>query len=125
MLVTVALAKRGSSGRARVCRREGAGRTRCTHRAWSRLLDLVPVREPPIKACSSFVQSEAGQMTASDYVPIFFKNRLHLVGRRQKTTRPRQGRARLWRRTNGVDWDLRADRRLNVEISPALAERRD
>jgi hypothetical protein len=27
--------------------------------------------------------SEAGQMAASDYVPTFFKNRLHLVGRPQ------------------------------------------
>jgi hypothetical protein len=26
---------------------------------------------------------EAGQMAASDYVPIFFKNRLHLAGRPQ------------------------------------------
>ncbi|WP_247564407.1 hypothetical protein, partial [Bradyrhizobium sp. 151] len=30
--------------------------------------------------------SEAGQMAASDYVPIFFKNRLHLVGRPQMST---------------------------------------
>ena len=30
--------------------------------------------------------SEAGQMAASDYVPIFFKNRLHLAGRSQKYT---------------------------------------
>ncbi|WP_247542707.1 hypothetical protein, partial [Bradyrhizobium sp. 146] len=35
--------------------------------------------------------SEAGQMAAFDYVPIFFKNRLHLVGRPQMSTRP--GRA--------------------------------
>ena len=27
-------------------------------------------------------------MAASDYVPIFFKNRLHLVGRPQMSTRP-------------------------------------
>jgi hypothetical protein len=32
--------------------------------------------------------SEAGQMAASDYVPIFFKNRLHLAGRPQMSTRP-------------------------------------
>lgn len=32
--------------------------------------------------------SEAGQMAASHYVPIFFKNRLHLVGRPQMSTRP-------------------------------------
>ena len=33
--------------------------------------------------------SEAGQMAASDYVPIFFKNRLHLAGRPQMSTRRR------------------------------------
>jgi len=27
-------------------------------------------------------------MAASDYVPIFFKNRLHLAGRPQMSTRP-------------------------------------
>ena len=32
---------------------------------------------------------KAGQMAASDYVPIFFKNRLHLTGRPQMSTRPR------------------------------------
>ena len=31
--------------------------------------------------------SEAGQMAASDYVPNFFKNRLHLAGRPQMSTR--------------------------------------
>ena len=35
----------------------------------------------------------------------------------------RQSRAGLRRGANGVDRDLRADRRLNVEITPALAER--
>ena len=29
-------------------------------------------------------------MAASDYVPIFFKNRLHLEGRPQMSTRPKQ-----------------------------------
>jgi len=29
------------------------------------------------------------QMAASDYVPIFFKNRLHLAGRPQMSTRLR------------------------------------
>ena len=29
-------------------------------------------------------------MAASDYVPIFFKNRLHLAGRPQMSSRPRQ-----------------------------------
>jgi hypothetical protein len=29
-------------------------------------------------------------MAASDYVPTFFKNRLHLVGRPQMSTRPSQ-----------------------------------
>ncbi|WP_247547590.1 hypothetical protein, partial [Bradyrhizobium sp. 177] len=33
--------------------------------------------------------SEAGQMAASDYVPIFFKNRLHLMGRPQMSTCPK------------------------------------
>jgi hypothetical protein len=32
--------------------------------------------------------SEAGQMAASDYVPNFLKNRLHLAGRPQMSTRP-------------------------------------
>jgi len=32
--------------------------------------------------------SEAGQMAASDYVPNFFKNRLHLAGRPQMSTGP-------------------------------------
>jgi len=31
--------------------------------------------------------SEAGQMAASDYVPNFFKNRLHLAGRPQMLAR--------------------------------------
>jgi hypothetical protein len=30
--------------------------------------------------------SEAGQMAASDYVPNFLKNRLHLAGRPQMST---------------------------------------
>ena len=29
-------------------------------------------------------------MAASDYVPIFFKNRLHLKGRPQMSTRPNE-----------------------------------
>src|SRR5215216_7101642 len=37
---------------------------------------------------SSIAASEAGQMAASDYAPVFFKNRLHLVGRPQMSTRP-------------------------------------
>jgi hypothetical protein len=32
--------------------------------------------------------SEAGQMAASDYVPNFSKNRLHLAGRPQMSPRP-------------------------------------
>jgi hypothetical protein len=38
-------------------------------------------------------------MAASDYVPIFFKNRLHLAGRPQMSTRPRAqiGRVRVSR----------------------------
>jgi hypothetical protein len=32
-------------------------------------------------------------MAASDYVPIFFKNRLHLAGRPQMSTRPTSYRA--------------------------------
>jgi hypothetical protein len=37
--------------------------------------------------------SEAGQMAASDYVPIFFKDRLHLAGRPQMSTRPELGKS--------------------------------
>jgi hypothetical protein len=33
-------------------------------------------------------------MAASDYVPIFFKNRLHLAGRPQMSTRPRSDQGR-------------------------------
>jgi hypothetical protein len=33
-------------------------------------------------------------MAASDYVPIFFKNRLHLAGRPQMSTRHRRGNPR-------------------------------
>src|SRR5689334_21083055 len=36
--------------------------------------------------------SEAGQTAASDYVPNFSKNRLHLAGRPQMSTRPRPRR---------------------------------
>ena len=31
--------------------------------------------------------TQAGQMAASDYVPIFFKNRLHLAGPQMSTRR--------------------------------------
>jgi len=34
-------------------------------------------------------------MAASDYVPIFFKNRLHLAGRPQMSTRPVQSPGRI------------------------------
>ena len=33
--------------------------------------------------------SEAGQMAASDYVPMLVNNRLHLAGRPQMSPRPR------------------------------------
>lgn len=36
----------------------------------------------------SMAAQEAGQMAASDYVPISFKNRLHLAGRPQMGSRP-------------------------------------
>ena len=36
-----------------------------------------------LRARSSIAASEAGQMATSDYVPIFFKNRLRLAGRPQ------------------------------------------
>ena len=49
-----------------------------------------PVCELPYGPCSFTAASEAGQMAASDYVPIFFKNRLHLAGRPQMSTRPSQ-----------------------------------
>src|SRR6187455_245581 len=48
-----------------------------------------PVCELPYGPCSFTAASEAGQMAASDYVPISFKNRLHLAGRPQMSTRPR------------------------------------
>jgi hypothetical protein len=45
-----------------------------------------PVCELPYGPCSFTAASEAGQMAASDYVPISFKNRLHLAGRPQMST---------------------------------------
>ena len=48
----------------------------------ARIYDLVSVREvpsgPQLHRCI-----RAAQMAASDYVLIFFRNRLHLVGRPQ------------------------------------------
>jgi hypothetical protein len=40
---------------------------------------------------SSVAASKAGQMAASDYVPTFFKNRLHLAGRPQMSSRTVRG----------------------------------
>ncbi|MEY9158328.1 hypothetical protein ABIG04_006638 [Bradyrhizobium japonicum] len=40
-------------------------------------------------------------MAASDYVPIFFKNRLHLAGRPQMSTRFRVSRCELGRGSLG------------------------
>jgi hypothetical protein len=41
-------------------------------------------------------------MAASDYAPIFFKNRLHLAGRPQMSTRPKFGLAWFGRRCPGL-----------------------
>ena len=47
-------------------------------------IGLSPVCELPYGPRSFMAaSSEAGQMAASDYVPNFFKNRLHLAGRPQ------------------------------------------
>jgi len=55
----------------------------------ARFYDLVSGLRTPIRARSFIAApSEAGQMAASDYVPIFFKNRLHLAGRPQMGSRP-------------------------------------
>jgi hypothetical protein len=43
----------------------------------------------PVRARNSTLHPEAGQMAASDHMPIFFKNRLHLVGRPQMSPDPR------------------------------------
>jgi hypothetical protein len=40
-------------------------------------------------------------MAASDYVPIFFKNRLHLAGRPQMSTHPNSNMTRLLLLTPG------------------------
>ena len=48
---------------------------------WSPVCEL-PYGPRSVIAASS----EAGQMAASDYVPNFFKNRLHLAGRPQMST---------------------------------------
>ena len=52
----------------------------------ARIYDLVFGLRTPIRARSFIAASEAGQMAASDYAPIFFKNRLHLAGRPQMST---------------------------------------
>src|SRR5262245_13213674 len=49
---------------------------------WSQLCELPSGPRTFIAA-----SSEAGQMAASDYVPNFFKNRLHLAGRPQMSAR--------------------------------------
>jgi hypothetical protein len=49
----------------------------------ARVNDLVPIRELPYRPAAPPLHPEAGQMAASDYVPIVFKNRLHLAGRPQ------------------------------------------
>jgi hypothetical protein len=43
----------------------------------------------PVSLRASIAASEAGQMAASDYVPIFLKNRLHLAGRPQMGSLPK------------------------------------
>jgi hypothetical protein len=50
---------------------------------WSPICEL-PYGPRSLTAASS----EAGQMAASDYALNFFKNRLHLAGRPQMSTRP-------------------------------------
>src|SRR6476620_10029839 len=60
----------------------------------ARLYDLVSGLRTPIRARSFIAaSSEAGQMAASDYVPCrsSSKNRLHLAGRPQMSTRPSSG----------------------------------
>jgi hypothetical protein len=49
----------------------------------ARVNDLVPIRELPYRPAAPSLHSKAGQMAASDYVPIFFKNPLHLSGHPQ------------------------------------------
>jgi hypothetical protein len=46
----------------------------------ARIYDLVPVRELPYGPAAPLMHQRPGQMAASDYVPIFFKKRLHLAG---------------------------------------------
>jgi hypothetical protein len=65
----------------------------------------VPARTP-IRARSSIAASEAGQMAASDYEPMLFKNRLHFAGRPQMSTRPNE--AGTPRADRGVDQDYGA-----------------
>ena len=50
--------------------------------------------------------SEAGQMAASDYVPTFFKNRLHLAGRPQMSTRPHRPTPRLLKAVLCTNWGV-------------------
>src|SRR6266481_3666459 len=45
------------------------------------------LQKPLASRGASTDASAAGQMAASDYVPIFFKNRLHLAGRPQMGSR--------------------------------------
>jgi len=58
-------------------------------------------------------------MAASDYVPIFFKNRLHLAGRPQMGSRPNPGRPPdrkrdLWTHQSNSRVDPITDRKVIV-----------
>jgi hypothetical protein len=61
----------------------------------ARVNDSVPIRELPYRPAVPSLHPEAGQMAASDYVPIFFKNRLHLAGRPQMSPDPSTRSGRL------------------------------
>jgi hypothetical protein len=54
----------------------------------ARIYDLVSARELPYGPAAPLLHDKAGQMAASDYVPNFLKNRLHLAGRPQMSTYP-------------------------------------
>jgi hypothetical protein len=77
-------------------------------------------------------------MAASDHVPVFFKNRLHLAGRPQMSTRPRQAASFLRTVDNpgtyaqSLRWNHRLDRALMTtryqtrqDLQAASAEARE
>ena len=81
----------GVVGRRRVwrnSRRDGIGRTRCTTVPRARIYDLVPVRELPYRPAAPSLHQRPDRWQHPTTWPILLKNRLHLAGRPQMSSRP-------------------------------------